>query len=109
MIRAPQSSQVTWPVSFLELDTPSDVDPEGSFAVEPKCEHNSWLSPQIVDAVGGKIRIVNTTAEPVATRRHKHVCNAKHTEAMYEISADHVETKTMSKNESWQILKHRRA
>ena len=98
MIRASESSQVTWPGSFVELDTPSDVDPEASFAVEPKCKHNSWLSPQLVDAVGGKIRIVNTTTEPVATQRHEHVCNARHTEAMYETSADHVETKTMSKN-----------
>jgi hypothetical protein len=59
VLRSSAISNTTLPGSFMEIDTPNDVDPEGCFAIEPKSEHQSWLTPQIVDdAVHGKVRIV---------------------------------------------------
>lgn len=86
VLRAPALSTVTWPGSYVELDIPSDVDPEGTFAVEPQADKQSWLSPQIVDAVNGKIRILNDTPTPVSTRKHEHVCYARNTVASYPTS-----------------------
>ena len=79
VMRTSTVSQVTWPGSYVELDVPNDIDPEGCFAVEPKSDHQSWLTPQIVEAVSGKVRVMNTTSEPVTIRKNEHVCDARHT------------------------------
>ena len=92
VVRA-QVSTLTWPGSYVELDTPYDVDPEGSFAIEPKTEKHAWLSPQIVDAVSGKIRILNDSSNPITTRKHEHVCNVRHTVESYPSGESDVHVK----------------
>ena len=72
--------KVTWPGSYVELDIPNETDPDAIFAVEPKFESNgtaTWPAPQLVEAIDGKIRIVNSTADPIVMKRHEHVCQAR--------------------------------
>ncbi|PFX22774.1 hypothetical protein AWC38_SpisGene12692 [Stylophora pistillata] len=38
-----------------------------------------WLQPQPVVTIDGKARITNDTDEPLAIRRHEHICFARHT------------------------------
>ena len=60
-----------------------------TLAIEPRTDKPSykhtkasllWPQPQIVETVGDKIRIMNTSNEPHMVRRHDHVCFARPTE-----------------------------
>lgn len=80
VLRACASSSVTWPSRFHEVDAPSDVDPDGTLAIEPKFNMNTvpvWPKPQIVKSVCGKIRIENATRAPIRVHIHEHICHAR--------------------------------
>ena len=71
-----------WPGEYLELDIPPDLGDDRILAIQqrtdtPISKHTKpayiWPEPQILDAVGSKIRLVNTSTEPKAIGRHEHL------------------------------------
>ena len=69
VLRAPASSTTVWPGDYIELSIPSVLD-DLVVAVEPRNDysplcHQNWPEPAIVEAVGDKIRLVNTSGEPL--------------------------------------------
>ena len=83
VLRAQSTSSVVWPGSFIELNVPSDIGPEDTVAIEPKHDSGiSWIKPQVIESVGGCIRIANETQEPQRVLRHEHVGFIRNTETM---------------------------
>ena len=71
-----------WPGEYLELDIPPDLGNDRILALQPRTDtpiskhmkpaHN-WPEPQVLEAVGSKICLVNTSNEPKAIGRHEHL------------------------------------
>ena len=66
----------------MELDVPSDLGDDCVLALQPRTDtpiskHTKptgiWPEPQVVEAVGSKIRLTNSSNEPKAISRHKHL------------------------------------
>ena len=81
-LRAPSSATVVWPGEYLELDIPPDLGDDRILALQPRTDtpyskHTKpahiWPEPQILEAVGSKIRLVNTSHEPKAIGRHEYL------------------------------------
>ena len=81
-LRAPSSATVVWPGEYLELDIPPDLGDDRILALQPRTDtpiskHTKpahiWPEPQILEAVGSKIRLVNTSHEPKAIGHHEHL------------------------------------
>lgn len=75
VLRAQSTSSVVWPGTFVELSLPEDIGPDESVAIEPKYENEDkqWFKPQVIDAVGGYVRIPNNTHEPQRVTKHEHI------------------------------------
>ena len=83
VLRAPASCTTVWPGDYIELSIPSVLD-DIVVAIEPRNDysplcHQNWPEPAIVEAVGDKIRLVNTSGEPLKLRRNEHFCQVRHT------------------------------
>lgn len=79
ILRSASKSCTVWPGCFVELNTPSDIDPDATLAVEPHVGLNrssQWPRPHIIESVARKVRIVNDTSEPQTIRKHEHLCQA---------------------------------
>ncbi|KAK2550541.1 hypothetical protein P5673_028741 [Acropora cervicornis] len=72
-LRAPPSTTVLWPGDYVELDVPPDLGDDCVLALQPRTDtpvpkHTNpssiWPEPQIVEAVGAKVRLVNSSQEP---------------------------------------------
>ena len=82
-MRAPTSSVLPGEYIELALTDPTDCQ----WALEPRWDAPSnkqsqsdrkiWPPPQVIQSVHGKIRIVNTTAEPIAFSRHEQFCQVR--------------------------------
>ena len=88
VLRASAPSTILWPGDYLELDIPSDLSCDSPLAIEPRVTPSSskvhspdhmWPPPQLIEPVGNKIRLVNSTDAPHLVRRHDHICQALHT------------------------------
>ena len=77
--RAIQRHHGLWPGEFIEVDVPPDLEQDSIIAIEPRIDTCAWPQPQIVEAVGHKVRIENTSDEPQKIRRHEHICQARPT------------------------------
>ena len=86
LLRAPPTSTTIWPGSFLELDAPSDFPPDAQLAVEPRTDSSSCRSvkstltgpqPSILNAVAGKLRLLNSSPEPILVKKNDHICQAR--------------------------------
>ena len=86
LVRAPAVNTVLWPGDYIELDIPGTYDKDAALAVEPRAitpvnksakSTTVWPSPGIVEAVGGKIRLTNTTTEPRQLTRNEHFCQIR--------------------------------
>ena len=77
VLRAPPSHTTIWPGDFIELDIPSDIA-DDILALEPRADSKNsfqvWPNPEIIQSVGDKIRIANTTSEPKSLGRNEHFC-----------------------------------
>lgn len=82
VLHAPSPSTTVWPGEFVELQLPTALDDQ-TLAVEPRSSpHNEgWPKPGIIEAVGNKIRLVNTLPRPLKLSRHEHFCQVRHTVA----------------------------
>ena len=88
-LRAPPSTTVHWPGDYIELDVPPDLGNDCVLALQPRTEtpvprHTNpssiWPEPQIVEAVGAKVRLVNSSQEPKLIGRHEHLSQILPTE-----------------------------
>ncbi|CAH3161909.1 unnamed protein product [Porites lobata] len=69
-LRAPSSTTVLWPGDYVELDVPPDLGEDHVLALQPRTDtpvpkHTKatsiWPEPQILEAVGTKVRLVNSS------------------------------------------------
>ncbi len=86
LLRAPSTSTTVWPGSFLELDVPPDFPSDAQLAIEPRTDSAScrsvksthtWPQPAILNSVAGKLRLVNSSAEPIFIKKNDHICQAR--------------------------------
>lgn len=76
LLRAVASTTV-WPGDYLEVNIPESVlQCDSLVAVEPHLSE-SLVTPSILHSVGNKIRIENTSSDPVKVRKHDHICNVQ--------------------------------
>ena len=96
LLRLSTPTTVVFPGELLEMDVPPDFDPDCTLAIEARTDAPSnkrckvtqlWPRPHIVEAVAHKVRIVNNTSEPRTIRRHKHLCQVRHTTTLDSASA----------------------
>ena len=75
-----------WPGEFIEVDAPPELLEDSSVAIEPRIDSvssshlkptHAWPQPVIVQAVGGKLRLVNDTEDPLLIRKNDHFCQAR--------------------------------
>jgi hypothetical protein len=83
LLRSPPNKSVILPGQFVEFTTPSDAARDEAWALEPRwdCALNlkstprtAWPLPQEIVAVDNKIRLTNSTPEPILLHKHEHVC-----------------------------------
>ena len=80
VLRSTSPTSVVWPGEYFELDVPPDLGEDRTIAIEPHTP-SSWPPPQILNTVGNKVRLVNSTDEPKVIGRHEHLCHALPTES----------------------------
>lgn len=75
LVRSPTRT-VLLPGEYITVDTPEDCDSDTTWALEPRVDsplHQktsvTWPSPQEVESVDSRIRIVNSLNEPIMIRR----------------------------------------
>ena len=87
--RASSSTTVLWPGDYVELEVPPDLGEEHVLALQPRTDTpvpkytkttSIWPEPQILEAVGAKVRLVNSSQEPKLIGRHKHLSQILPTE-----------------------------
>ena len=71
--RASSSMTVLWPGDYVELEVPPDLGEEHVLALQPRTDTPVpkytritaiWPEPQNLEAVGAKVRLVNSSQEP---------------------------------------------
>ena len=71
VLRSTPCSTVVWPGNFIELDLPTNLDPDCTVALEartdPSAASDSWSAPSILEAVNGKIHALNDTFRAAGT------------------------------------------
>ena len=81
-LHTPSSATAVWPGEYLELDITPDLEDDRILALQLRTDtliskytkpSRIWPEPQILEAVGSKIRLVNTSNEPKAIGRHEHL------------------------------------
>jgi len=89
VLRSSAPSIVLWPGDYLEVDVPPELGTDSTIAIEPQCNsvplkrppshERQWPEPQVVESVGSKVRLVNTSDEPYCVRKHDHIGFARPT------------------------------
>ena len=89
VLRSSTPTTVIWPGDYLEIDVPPELGTDSTIAVEPRCDvaqpkrpltnNKLWPQPQVLESVGSKVRLTNTSDEPYTVRRHDHICWARPT------------------------------
>ena len=83
--RAPNTNTTVWPGEFIEIDAPSELLTDATLAIEPRIDSvssshlkptHTWPQPDIVQSIGGKLRLLNNTEEPLLVRKNDHLCQA---------------------------------
>ena len=78
-LRSPSSTTVLGPGDYVELDVPPDLGEDHVLALQPRTDtpvpkHTKttsiWPEPQILEAVGTKVGLVNSSQEPKLIGRH---------------------------------------
>ncbi|MCG7866391.1 MAG: hypothetical protein JAY74_08440, partial [Candidatus Thiodiazotropha taylori] len=84
VLRSPTTS-VIWPGEFYEFNIPQELAPEGDCTLSIESRPDStknpkiWPQPQLIECIGGKVRIVNTMTEPQIVHKHEHFCQVRQT------------------------------
>ena len=87
LLRASSVNTTVWLGEFLEVEAPPDLLKDSPLAIEPRTDSvssgflksvHAWPHPDIIQAVGGKLRLLNDTEEPLLVRNNDHFCQARH-------------------------------
>ena len=60
------------------MSIPKEIHPESTLIIEPRIDLKQTLDlprPNIIEAVGGKVRIPNDTRELQVVRKNEHLCH----------------------------------
>ena len=80
---APKTNTTVWPVEFL--DAPSELLKDVTLAIEPCMDSvssshlkptHTWPQPDLVQFIGGKLRLLNNTEEPLLVHKNDHLYQA---------------------------------
>ena len=80
VLRAPPTNTTIRPGGFLDIEVPTDFPSNTQLAIEPRVHSSScrlvksWPQPNILDTVGGKLRLVNPSDEPILIKKNDHLC-----------------------------------
>ena len=86
VLRAPPVKTTIWPGEYLEIEAPPGLTSDSSLAIEPRVDPSStrhiksshvWPQPNILEVVGGKLRLFNPSDEPLLVRKNDHFCQAR--------------------------------
>lgn len=86
LLRAPPTNTTIWPGGYLEIDLPTEIPSDTQLAVEPRVDSSScrsvksahaWPQPIILETVGSKLRLVNTSDKPILINKNDHLCQAR--------------------------------
>ncbi|XP_068706826.1 uncharacterized protein [Montipora foliosa] len=86
LLRAPNTNTTVWPGEFLEIDASSVLLKDATLAIEPRMDSvssshlkpaHTWPHPDIVQSIGGKLRLLNNTEEPLLIRKNDHLYQAR--------------------------------
>ena len=86
LLRAPNTNTTVWPGEFIEIDAPSELLTDATLAIEPRIDSvssshlkptHTWPQTDIVQSIGGKLRLLNSTEEPLLVRKNDHLCQAR--------------------------------
>ena len=95
LLRAPAVASVIWPGEYLEMSIPKELEPDISLALEPRPDYTkhdkNWPRPHILEAVAGRVRILNDSTEPKTIARHEHFCQVRETRTP-DIQSPHIKT-----------------
>ena len=84
VLRAPPTSSVIWPGEYLEVAIPTEIEPDSTLAIEPRPDYaksvSDWPRPHILEAVAGRVRILNDTTVVKSISRHEHFCQVRLTQ-----------------------------
>ncbi len=93
IVRASRNSTTIWPGEFVEVSVPDDFCSDAAIAVEPRLhapKARLWPEPDVMDTVGGKIRLPNNTTEPITLSRHEQFCQIHHVISPMEVPSDEI-------------------
>ena len=86
ILRSEPTQTVVWPGSFLELNIPDELHPESTLSMEPRVNRSTtsgWPKPGTIEAIGGKVRLLNDTNEPQLIRKNDQLCQLHTTGPVY--------------------------
>ena len=65
-----------WPDDFIELTIPEHISSGEVVAVEPRPDYTKldWPVPDTITCIGNKIRLLNSTSEPIKLPIHTQIC-----------------------------------
>jgi len=85
LLRALNTNTTVWPGQFLEIDASSLLLKDAPLAIKPHMDlvssshlkpTHTWPQPDIVQSIGGKLRLLNNTEEPLLIPTNDHLCQA---------------------------------
>ena len=77
-----------WPSEHIDITLPDDFVSDDEYAIEPRTTSklnnsmslpNMWPSPNILQAVGGKLRFLNDTTDPIILKKDDQFCHVRPT------------------------------
>ena len=84
LLRNPADAVTLWPGSYIDIPIPHEFPRDCALAIEPRRDlvcslpagSGVWPEPEIVEAVGSSVRLVNHKASPIHVAKSQHICQA---------------------------------
>ncbi|KAK3085124.1 hypothetical protein FSP39_024755 [Pinctada imbricata] len=95
ILRSEPTQTVVWPGSFLELKIPNEIHPESTLSMEPRVNRSTtsgWPKPGTIEAIGGKVRLLNDTTQPQLIRKNDQLCQLHTTGPIFYNADQHEDT-----------------
>ena len=105
LVRAPSVSTTVWPGEYVEVNLPGDYTDDMALAIEPRAdtvksinEEDLWPLPQIVNPVGNKVRLLNSSNGPKVLQRNIHICQVMPAITPPEVAPQHINESVSTRN-----------
>ena len=98
-LRSPSLTTVVMPGDYVEVHAPAEAPQDDIWALEPRldspssqhCKESSiWPPPQMIQSVGGSMRIANGTSDPILLRRNEHFCQVRASAEASTVSDEYI-------------------